>query len=85
MKFFKSKKETPKPETRYIVYFNTPYLKASADTSFMYWGLTKRAEEYDTLEDAKESAKSNAKYWKCYITTVNPIYEYDSKITEFQV
>lgn len=83
MKLFKSKKEPQKPQTNYIVYFNEPYTPHNG--SYIIWQSSKKAEEYSTLEEAQKAAKEFAKYYKTYITVAQPIYEYESKIVEFQV
>jgi hypothetical protein len=81
MNLFKPKEQSK--DTQYMVYFNEPYEQHNG--SYHSYSNTKRAEEYVTLEEAKKAAKDWAKYYKVYITKVNPIYEYESKVVEFQV
>lgn len=83
MSWFKSKNPQVRPATCYIVYFNRP--SENNDGSFYQYQSSKIAEEYATLEEAQRSAKSWAKYYKVYITKAEPIWEYESKIVEFQV
>ena len=67
------------PDTKYIVYFNIPHLK---DADYHSYLSSKKAEEFATLDDARQSAREWAKYYTAYITEVNPIYSYTTSIKE---
>lgn len=82
MSWFNKKTPTKVLNTNYILYFNQP-----VESTTEYYGYTsaKKAEEFNSLEKAQESAKYWAKYYNVYIGKVTPILGYENTITEFHV
>jgi hypothetical protein len=82
MNWFTKKPTTKVLNTNYILYFNEP-----VENTTEYYGYTsaKKAEEFNSLEKAQESAKYWARYYKIYIGKVTPILEYENTITEVNV
>ena len=82
MSWFNKKTPTKVLTTNYILYFNQPV--ENTDSYYCY-SSAKKAEEFNSLEKAQESAKYWAKYFKVYIGKITPILEYENTITEFHV
>lgn len=65
-------------KTNYIVYTNTPYDDPNGYRSSLF----NNSKEFDSLEEAKKYAKDTARYYKCFITEVRPIFLFDNDVKE---